>query len=382
MKLVKKLKKLSIFSLILTALFSLNATGVLADAKPEFNTSSDDQPLIRVKNITQSEADYKPSTSAKIGDTVRIHLWVHNNVENSTATNVLARASLPTDYSKSHTLTAHLSSDNADSISGTALVSLDELGRLEPISGTTLVYSDVYGSGYKWPNDNISSSGINLGSVKGCWPYVVQITFEAKVKAKPVEEEKEPHLVINKQVSYGSERDNGRWYDSISKDTKVFGPGEFFYYHIILENTGNAAVTDIVLEDRLPSYIKWTGGSGEYKSDTRIVKLSIGDLAKGAKKVVEYQVRVEETLPNGNRTQENVVVVRSSNYSDLSDSTVVWIKGPQIIEEVKIVETRVEKVEKEVVETLPETGSSMAIANILFAIGSLITGFGLKKLEK
>jgi len=364
-----------IFAFMMAGLVSFfAAASVKADARPEFNNNSGDYPLIRVKNITKGETDYQTSTAADVGDTLRFHLWIHNNVDNSTAENVVIRAALAGDYSLSQIVSAYLSADNADSIEGSTAVNLSAAGKLKYQSGTTLVYSDVYGSGYVWPNDNIVANGINLGSVEGCWPYVVQISFEAKVKAEPQEEEN-PHLVINKQVSYGDERDNGRWYDAVSKDTRLFGANEYFYYHVIVENTGNALITNVSLEDRFPPYIYWVSGNGSYDSGDNTVTADLGDLAPGDKMIVEYQARVREVLPNGDRTQENVVTVESDNYDDLKDSSVVWIRGPEIV--TTIVEEKEEKIIK-----LPETGGQYLLVSLFLAVGSLVTGLGFRKLEK
>jgi uncharacterized repeat protein (TIGR01451 family) len=383
-KMNKLLKKFSSIVLVSSLLAIVIPSLALADAKPEFNTSSSDNPLIRVKNITQGESEYKTSTSAKAGDTLRFNLWIHNNVENSTAQNVVARVVMPSSASTSQTVSAIVSATNADSVNGSLVVTLNEKGQLKYVTGSTLAYSDVYGSGHKWPNDALVGEGTNVGSLKGCWPYTLQITFEAKVNQEEVPEEIK--LSLQKQVSYGDARKDGNWYDAISKDTKKFGAGEYLYHRITVKNTGSAVVKSVKLEDRLPSFLYWTGGDGKYKSGEGLVIFDLGDIASGATNVLEYQLRVKDTLPNGERTQENVVIARSTNYQDLQDSTVVWIKGPDTVEtrreEVEIVTTRVEKVEKEVIEKLPDTGSSALIPNLLISLGSLITGFGLKKLER
>jgi len=370
---LKLAKKIS--ALALAGLAGLFLAGrAVANVKPEFNNNSGDYPLIRVKNVTQGEADYKTFTNANVGDVVRFHLWIHNNVDNSVAEDVTIRALLSGDYTTQQMVRAYLSASNADSLEGSTIVQLAEVGKLEYRAGTTLVYSDVYGSGYQWPNDNIVASGINLGDIQGCWPYVVQISFEAKVKAKPQETEN-PHLVINKQVSYGDEKDNGRWYDAIGKDTKIFGANDSFYYHVIVENTGNVVIKNVKLEDKLPPYIYWVGGNGSYENGSNLVRADLGDLAVGAKIVVEYQARVKDVLPEGERTQENVVTVESDNYDDLKDSTVVWIKGPQIV-------TAIVVEEKEAVQQLPETGAHYLLVNLMLALGSLVTGLGFRRLER
>lgn len=366
-----KLKK--IITSVITSFLALSLFAPLASAyNPIFNNHPEDNPLIRIKNVTKGETEYKTSTTANIGDTLRFVFWVHNTVEQTTAENVKVRAELPTNYSVNHTIKGYITASNADTVSGSTSVSLSESGKLEYQSGKTIVYSNVFGDGLRWPNDNIVTNGIELGSVQGCWDYVVQISFEAKVVAEP--EEGEPHLIINKQVSYGDERNNGRWYDSIAKDKKLFGPGEYLYYHINLENTGDKTVEDVTIEDKLPPYINWTSGAGKYDSGSDIVTIEVGDIAPHAKITVEYQVRVEETLPNGDRTQENVALVESENFRDLQDSTVVWINGPDVV-------TTVVEEKKEVVTKLPETGAHFLLINVIMSIGSLVTGLGFKKLE-
>jgi uncharacterized repeat protein (TIGR01451 family) len=377
-----KIIKTLFTAVALTGVFAL--VSKVQAGGPVFNDHPDDAPLITVLNATDGETDWKTSASADVGDEVSFRLWIHNNADDTWAENVIARVSIPSNYSTNHSVGAFVSADNADSISGSAVVNLSQSGRLEYMPGKTFVYSDVYGSGYQWPNDDITGDGINLGRLRGCWPYVIQLTFRTKVQAEP--DPDEPRLTMSKTVSYGAERDNGVWYEAISKDKKKFGPGEFLYYKVLVKNIGDATVLGVTLEDQLPPYLYWHSGDGTYKSGPNIVKFDLGDIAEDATIVLTYRLRVRDVLPNGERTQENVVIARSSNFQELQDSTVVWIKGPDVVEkkteEIEIITTRVERVEKEIIEVLPETGGNFLIPNLVISLGSLITGFGLKKLER
>ncbi|MFH1896602.1 MAG: hypothetical protein ABH814_04025 [bacterium] len=369
MKLYHKFLKL--FSIVSLATLG----GLLAPAKALA------APNLTVIYLSASDSDqsWDESTSAKAGEDVYFYLELHNTNVPSLAEDVKIRVD---GFGKTNitnfSSTAYYSASNAGTVTDATTVAFNKAVNIGYVPGSARMTWDVNGDGnYEYNgtqiSDNIFKDGLVLGDQEGCNPYIIQISFTAHTEE--YQEEDHPHLVINKQVSYGDERDNGRWYDAIAKDKRIFGSNDSFYYHILVENTGNVTIEDVKLEDRLPSYLYWVSGNGSFESGSNLVTADLGDLSAGAKITVEYQVKVKEVLPSGERTQENVVTVESDNYDDLSDSTVVWIKGPQIV-------TTIVEEEPEEVKKLPETGAHYLLINLILAAGSLVTGLGFRKLEK
>lgn len=141
--------------------------------------------LFQVKNQTTS-GSWGTSVTASPGQTIGVLVHLHNGVIDSTATNVTAKVTLPSDYVTSYTSTATVDTAENSPVSATTKINLTESSKLVYVPGSTVLYNHNNQIEANLP-DGITTTGITaLTSQKGCWEYERWIRFEVKVVAKPV----------------------------------------------------------------------------------------------------------------------------------------------------------------------------------------------------
>ncbi len=215
---------------------------VQASLSPVLDTNG----LYKVKNT--NDAVYATSATAKPGEKLRFSIYVHNNVYNTTATNVRVQATLPGNAVTSYTSQATVMASNTGSKSGTTQVTLSELSTLSYVPGSTKL-TDHYHNVSTLP-DGVTNVGVgvNVGDVKGCYEYERWVTFEAVVKAV----EKEPKKTALKVFKY-NDLDGDATQDSNEAglsgwEFRVTGPNGYAKT-IFTGSTGYAALSDLAVGD-------------------------------------------------------------------------------------------------------------------------------------
>jgi hypothetical protein len=146
-----------------------------------------------VRNASNNEVNYVPTTTAKVGDTLRYMVWYHNTMnENSglNATNLNIKVSIPTDTATSHITRMTVTGSNTNTVSQTALVATSSDTRLEYVPGTaSRRYNTGTNASPSWNtvsvNDSIVAGGYTIPTMKPCWNFEESIVFTVKVVAVP-----------------------------------------------------------------------------------------------------------------------------------------------------------------------------------------------------
>jgi len=148
-----------------------------ASLSPVLDTAS----LYQIANTSLS-ADWGTSTSADPGQTLTFLVHIHNTVYNTTANNVNVQVVLPTGPVTSYTSRVLESADNASSIAGTTSFTVSSPSTIDYIPGSTVLYDHndkVIGT----LPDTITTSGVTVGNIQGCYNYEEWIMFKAKVNS-------------------------------------------------------------------------------------------------------------------------------------------------------------------------------------------------------
>jgi len=138
-----------------------------------------------VNNITENTG-YDDSVAASEGDILEFRILAHNNITGSEAENVVVKDDLPIAEGEKFVNNAFVSGSNFDTLSDTATVTTSFLARLEYIPGTTRTFVHADDSdGELIADENgqskLFTSGVELGTVKGCFEFERFITFQVKV---------------------------------------------------------------------------------------------------------------------------------------------------------------------------------------------------------
>lgn len=122
------------------------------------------------------------------GDALQFYVEVHNASVNTIAHNLKVKVNLPTANFTQGESTVNVSSLNSQDISEKVNVEVKNAGggRLEFVPGSTKLTWDQDGDGTKEFNeqvmqDGIANGGLNLGDLRGCNEFIIQISFRAKI---------------------------------------------------------------------------------------------------------------------------------------------------------------------------------------------------------
>lgn len=161
---------------------------VPAVASAQLNPVLDSVNLYRIANTSNSSA-WGTVAEADPGETLTFLVHIHNNVLETTATNVRVQAALPSNAVTSYTSRAVVSADNASPVAGTVNFALSTLSNVEYVPGSTVLYDHNNNLVRTLPDGITTANGIAIGNdIKGCWEFEQWVIFRAKVKA--VEQER------------------------------------------------------------------------------------------------------------------------------------------------------------------------------------------------
>lgn len=204
------------------------------------------------------------------GDIVDVAVYYHNaaeDVDMNTAKNVTIKINVPTTESSSHVITGTISADNAPTVSGT-VVNGQEVGpkdltintgtaatKLSYVPGSVRWYPNrmaTTGGGAQLPNgqngDTITTTGVNIGDLRGCFQYSGFIVLSVKVEG-----ETQGIIKVDKKVRKANTND-----PFIAEiDTN---PGQDVEYRIKVTNVNGAGVArNVRVYDQLESGLTYVG---------------------------------------------------------------------------------------------------------------------------
>jgi len=326
---------------------SIFPLGVQA-ANPQFNiftpyvhtqTYNRDYYLLDVKNDTQG-TNWGFPLSANAGDTLTFYLYYHNGINGSTANNVTVRVALPSDYATSHNVAAYLWADNATNatlqnpISQTVPINLSSSQKLEYVSGSAHWYpnqADWRTSNYTaFPNSQSDSqlftaSGLNLGSIDGCWEFSGAVVFQAKVS----------NIQNSTVLSLDKKMKNITNNDATFTDSVNAYPRQRIAVQLTVANNGSGilSATNVNVKDTLPSrllYLAQTTTIDGVAANDGIAGasgLNLGSMAPGTSKTIyfETEVAIESQFTRGVTSLTNTAVLSADSINSITDTAEVVV---------------------------------------------------------
>ncbi len=348
------------FAIVLTLTAGILSQAVFPSVaradSPQFNiftpyvhtqTYNRDYYLLDVKNETKG-TDWNFPVSADPGDTLVFYLYYHNGVVNTVANNTTLRVALPSGQNSQHTVTGYLWADNATN--ATQSNPLTQSVQVNLSSSQTLQY--LSGSAKWFPNqtdwrsdapvsfpsgqsgEQLFSSGINLGSIEGCWEFSGAIVFKAKIGA--YQPPSNYDLSLNKTVRNITAGQNN-YSENVNAQNN-----DRLMFQLQIQNTGNATLNNVFVRDALPSYLSYVSGTARLDSSSvsdQIVSggINIGSLNSGSTRTITFEANTNTSGLNGSQTLTNTAYARADQVSEKSDTATVYVSQQNVYGNLNIV---------------------------------------------
>lgn len=317
----KKLAAASIIAIAATLPLAVSAADMV---KIEADTT--------VANATKSAGtmNWGQTTTASYEEVVAVQV-VYNNTEDPSSTkdaqNLHVKINIPTTAGTNQTVTTKVTSDNSNTVDGSATVTLDRADAyLQYIPGTaTWKHADT-ANGPMTVTEAVSddvvlgANGLNLGNEHPC--QAGSIVVQARVMV--------PGVSIDKTVRV---KGTQNWATSITAKA-----GESVQYMIEYKNTGNSEEKAVVIADKLPTGVSYVAGTTKLANDAApngnnvadgIVGggISVGDYAPGANAFVMFEATLpsEDKLACGDNLLRNIATAQPAGmnyYYNTADVTV------------------------------------------------------------
>ncbi len=211
------------------------------------------------------------------------------------------------------------------------------------ITGTTVYFGpDAPANGYQMP-DGITANGLAINNLKPGDANVAYFVFQTKINtglsygSNGIAE-----LVNTVSATYNSQTvtDSAKvtvtgksgmavekkvWNGSAWVETNYINLGDHIKYQIVVSNTGQVTVCDVIVSDVIPMYTKIV--SGTTKVDNIVAAetinnggINIGSMAAGTSKVVTFEVSTYGCPPIGDYTLVNNAFAKATNMVAISDT--------------------------------------------------------------
>lgn len=404
------MNKIKQFSLIFLALLTLNFAGGVkaADLVPSFNTNETENEFLQGRNLTQGTSWTDP-VAANADELVEVAVYYHNNEVDSIAKNTTIKIQIPTNIGAQHVIKGSLGADNATTVAG-SIYQGKETGQpnLTINSNGSTEVKFVAGSVKWYPNaktnsnivnlpnnqtgDEIISTGINIGDLRGCFPYAGFVRFQVKLTGEVVPL---TTLSITKDVK--------KLADDKYIDKVTANPGNEFEYRIIVRNLdGMVGAKNLKVNDVLPAGITYVGPTTIKTVDGKTTQLPDGLTAGGiivlpelkATENVEiyFKVKSVNTIANEACLINTATASSTTAKKEVSDTatvcfvTITPTPTPTVAPTPTPVPTNPTPVPVKPTPTLPNTGPEMSILATLglAGMGGTLSKFyalkrGLKK---
>lgn len=321
------------------------ALGTSAEG-PRFNFLEGDQELFRGANSTKEETVWKDPVSGEVGDTLTGLVYYHNGVLDTVAENTRIKVNMPAETAGDQAvLRATISADNAEAVSDTIvdgtvvgksglMVNLNKPAELELVPGSVKWFPNQKSNpGVSQPlpfgqngSEILSSGGLNIGNINGCWEFAGYVMFQFKTKAKVVP----GNLAIEKSV-----RNVSKGETSYANET-IADQNDTVEFKIDVTNTGGSNMTNVLASDELPSELKKVDGSLTVVKggETLIINeaayfgagTSIGDLLPGSsnKATIKFKAKAPAEIVAA-KTVTNIARASSAGIN-VSDTACVLLK--------------------------------------------------------
>ncbi|MFA7244411.1 MAG: hypothetical protein WC080_03940 [Patescibacteria group bacterium] len=315
------------------------AIGINADG-PRFNFLPGDQELFRGFNSTRDtqDDDWRDPVDGQAGDVIDGLIYYHNGQVNTTAENTTIKVSMPAQTTnKTAVLSATISADSVAAVSDTLTVNLDQNATLKLVPGSVKWFPNQASN----PDINnptplpfgqdgselLSSSGLNIGDINGCWEFAGFVMFQFKTTAKV----NPGNLHIEKAVRNISKNET-----SFVERTSV-DQNESVEYKINITNPGESTLEEVTASDGLPSDLTYVDNSLTMTKEDSTTNLdaagffasgvSIGSLKVGAENgaVIKFRAKAPSYILVA-KSVTNVAYAISGNIN-VNDEAIVDLKA-------------------------------------------------------
>lgn len=297
----------------------------------------DERQFFNGQYADQAQTYYPTLKQLRRGDEITMHVYIHNGADSKLnasgkgiAKDVNVKVELPSGVAKgTRSGKATISASNAkpQSIYSTVDFAAENGGfyGLNYVEGS----AKLVGNGVnKSISDNLVTSGVNIGDVKGCFEYAVAVTFKVKVEM--------PRYEVQKQVAVP-----GQPWGEVARQ-KV---GDTTSWLISFENKGDNVLKNVNIVDTLPPFTKVVPGTiqvfdsnspnGYTYPDTAIqangkqINVGIGDYAPGAKGYIKFKTTIEDVkeLECGTHRLQNVAYATPEGYGAVNDGANVIVES-------------------------------------------------------
>lgn len=138
-------------------------------------------------------------------------------------------------------------------------------------------------------------------------------------------------VLINKTVRNSS---TGIFVDNLGPTDPKYRPDWMVKFHLTISNTGDETLSKVTVTDKLPDFVDFTSGPGNYDSNTKTLTFDVFDLAGGSSQTYEITAKVVHpaVLPADKSVTcvvNNVTAVTASQTD--SDSSQFCIEKEMIV---------------------------------------------------
>lgn len=376
-----KIARFSILVLLAVIFSQITLPANIAASGPKFNFQPGDYELLRGANSSKGETSWHDPVTAATNDTISVLAYYHNGVLDTVAHNTKIRVQLPTSPSTILILNGYLTADNAAQITDTFTVNTNENSTLEYILGST----NWYPNGSQTPThlaDGITTTGVNLGDIQGCWQFSGYVIFQVKIKGPGI-----PNITIDKKVANSTKESGSQnWVDQNTAD-----PGDTLAYRLYFANSGTATAENVIVKDNLPAYVSYmsgtaklytnaTGTGGQILPDAiTTTGISLGNIEPGAENsgYIVFKVKIDPNLAPGCYSLVNLAIISSDNAGSKQDEAETLVCKGEITPPGHVTPPVVRVAGA---KALPPTGNMGLIAFILASV--IVTMYYFLKVRK
>lgn len=328
---------------------------------PTFNsitnnpTIGDERDFVRVGEIGAEVTDLKDEIEVIPGRQYLVYVYFHNNASstyNDSAHNnsgVAVRTRMSTSFSTALTpsekgkITATITADNSNPASvwdEAYMTTKTDKVFLHYVAGSAKIYNDWKANGSVMPSSLFTEEGtlVGLNALNGVIPGCEQY-----------------HGVVTYVLQ--AEELGGSIEKSVSKDGATFNknanlkPGEEAIYRLIIRNTGDIALTNVVVKDTLPKGLSLISGSVKLRANESTTEDSLsndifgngynlGTVGTGNTVYLTYRVKADEDFDcKGEELKNKASLTYDSDVSSgdtKTDSSSIIVKKEDGCEEPEV----------------------------------------------
>lgn len=86
--------------------------------------------------------------------------------------------------------------------------------------------------------------------------------------------------------------ESGLFIDNLTVNDRKFLAGQVVFYQVIVENTSDSALSDVVIKDHLPDYLDFVSGAGSYSASNKELTITINTLGAREKRTFDIKAKV------------------------------------------------------------------------------------------